>query len=143
MMNQRIIRTYSELIKLPTFKERFEYLKLGGVIGEETFGFDRYLNQMFYKSREWKKLRNDIIVRDNGCDLAMPDREVIDQTILIHHMNPLTKEDILNMTEFVLNPEYLICTILNTHNAIHYGNSDLLYQEPIIRYKNDMCPWRH
>lgn len=143
MMNQRIIRTYSELIKLPTFKERFEYLKLGGVIGEETFGFDRYLNQMFYKSREWKKLRNDIIVRDNGCDLAMPDREIIDQTILIHHMNPLTKEDILNMTEFVLNPEYLICTILNTHNAIHYGNSDLLYQEPIIRYKNDMCPWRH
>lgn len=143
MMNQRIIRTYSELIKLPTFKERFEYLKLGGVIGEETFGFDRYLNQMFYKSREWKKLRNDIIVRDNGCDLAMPDREIIDQTILIHHMNPITKEDILNMTEFVLNPEYLICTILNTHNAIHYGNSDLLYQEPIVRYKNDMCPWRH
>lgn len=143
MMNQRIIRTYSELIKLPTFKERFEYLKLGGVIGEETFGFDRYLNQMFYKSREWKKLRNDIIVRDNGCDLAIPDREIIDQTILIHHMNPLTKEDILNMTEFVLNPEYLICTILNTHNAIHYGNSDLLYQEPIVRYKNDMCPWRH
>lgn len=143
MTNQRIIRTYSELIKLPTFKERFEYLKLGGVIGEETFGFDRYLNQMFYKSREWKKLRNDIIVRDNGCDLAMPDREIIDQTILIHHMNPITKEDILNMTEFVLNPEYLICTILNTHNAIHYGNSDLLYQEPIVRYKNDMCPWRH
>ena len=143
MMNQRIIRTYSELIKLPTFKERFEYLKLGGVIGEETFGFDRYLNQMFYKSREWKKLRNDIIVRDNGCDLAMPDHEIIDQTILIHHMNPITKEDILNMTEFVLNPEYLICTILNTHNTIHYGNSDLLYQEPIVRYKNDMCPWRH
>lgn len=143
MTNQRIIRTYSELIKLPTFKERFEYLKLGGTIGEETFGFDRYLNQMFYKSREWKKLRNDIIVRDNGCDLAMPDREIIDQTILIHHMNPITKEDILNMTEFVLNPEYLICTILNTHNAIHYGNSDLLYQEPIVRYKNDMCPWRH
>lgn len=143
MTNQRIIRTYSELIKLPTFKERFEYLKLGGVIGEETFGFDRYLNQMFYKSREWKKLRNDIIIRDNGCDLAMPDREIIDQTILIHHMNPITKEDILNMTEFVLNPEYLICTILNTHNAIHYGNSDLLYQEPIVRYKNDMCPWRH
>lgn len=143
MTNQRIIRTYSELIKLPTFKERFEYLKLGGVIGEETFGFDRYLNQMFYKSREWKKLRNDIIVRDNGCDLAIPDREIIDQTILIHHMNPITKEDILSMTEFVLNPEYLICTILNTHNAIHYGNSDLLYQEPIIRYKNDMCPWRH
>ena len=143
MTNQRIIRTYSELIKLPTFKERFEYLKLGGVIGEETFGFDRYLNQVFDKSREWKKLRNDIIVRDNGCDLAMPDREIIDQTILIHHMNPLTKEDILNMTEFVLNPEYLICTILNTHNAIHYGNSDLLYQEPIVRYKNDMCPWRH
>lgn len=143
MTNQRIIRTYSELIKLPTFKERFEYLKLGGVIGEETFGFDRYLNQMFYKSREWKKLRNDIIVRDNGCDLAMPDREIIDQTILIHHMNPITKEDILNMTDFVLNPEYLVCTILNTHNAIHYGNSDLLYQEPVIRYKNDMCPWRH
>lgn len=142
-MNQKIIRTYSELITLPTFKERFEYLKIGGKVGEETFGFDRYLNQLLYKSKEWQQVRNHVITRDNGCDLAIPDREIIDQVILIHHMNPITKEDILYRKDYVLNPEYLVCTILNTHNAIHYGNSELLYQEPIIRTKNDTCPWRH
>ena len=143
-MNQRIIRTYSELIKLPTFKERYEYLRLGGKVGEETFGFDRYLNQIFYTSDEWRSLRNHIITRDNGCDLAMPGREISEGVkILIHHMNPITVDDILNRSDFLLNPEYLICTIKNTHDAIHYGNSDLLYKDPIVRFKNDTCPWRH
>ena len=144
-MNQRMkIRTYSELITIPTFKGRFEYLKLGGKVGEETFGFDRYLNQILYNSPEWRSLRNYIITRDNGCDLAMTGHEIADGIkIMIHHMNPITVKDILDRTDFVFNPEYLICTILNTHNAIHYGNSELLYTEPIIRSKNDTCPWRH
>ena len=141
-MSKKIIRTYSELILLPTFEERFEYLKLGGKVGEDTFGFDRYLNQELYTSPEWRSTRNYVIVRDNGCDLAMPDRE-IHGTILIHHMNPITVDDILKRSEYVLNPEYLICTILNTHNAIHYGDSELLYKDPIIRTKYDTCPWKH
>lgn len=143
-MSQKIIRTYSELIQLSTFKERYEYLKLDGKVGEETFGFDRYLNQLFYKTPEWRSLRNHIITRDNGCDLAMPDREIPEGTIiLIHHMNPITVDDILCRSEFLLNPEYLISTIKNTHDAIHFGNSELLYEEPIVRFKNDTCPWRH
>lgn len=142
VMSQRIIRTYSELIQLPTFLERFEYLKLGGKVGEETFGFDRYLNQILYTSPEWRSTRDYVIVRDNGCDLAMPGREINDK-IMIHHMNPITVDDILNRSEFVFNPEYLICTIMTTHNAIHYGDINLLYQDPIIRTKNDTCPWRH
>lgn len=138
------IRTYSELIKLSTFEERFEYLKLDGVIGEDTFGFDRYLNQLFYTSPEWRSLRKDIITRDLGCDLGISDREILDNKILIHHMNPITKEDILNRTKFLLDPEYLITTIDNTHKAIHFGNADfLINQIPIIRSKNDTCPWRH
>lgn len=141
-MNKMIIRTYSELITLNTFEERFEYLKLGGVVGEETFGFDRYLNQMFYQTPEWKAVRNHVIVRDNGCDLAIPDRQINNEKIFIHHMNPITVKDILNRTDLLLNPEYLICTIKNTHNAIHFGNIDLLYKDPIIRFKNDTCPWK-
>lgn len=121
-MNQTIIRTYSELITLETFKERFLYLKLDGSIGEDTFGFDRYLNQLFYRSTEWKQVRNFVITRDMGCDLAIPDHEIINQQILIHHMNPLTKEDIINKSDYLLNPEYLICTTKRTHNAIHYGD---------------------
>lgn len=140
--NQKIIRTYSELIKLTTFEERYEYLRLGGKVGEETFGFDRYLNQMFYKTPEWKSTRNKIIIRDCGCDLGMPDREISGSKILIHHMNPITKEDIINRSDFLLNPEYLICTVKNTHDAIHYGDSELLYKDPIVRFKNDTCPWR-
>lgn len=136
------IRTYSELCKLKTFKERFEYLKIGGIVGEETFGFDRYLNQMFYNSDEWKRVRNYVITRDNGCDLGIPDREIIDSIILVHHMNPITKEDIINRSEFLLDPEYLICTIKNTHDAIHYGDESLLYQDPIVRSANDTCPWK-
>lgn len=143
-MNQTIIRTYSELITLETFEERFLYLKLDGSIGEDTFGFDRYLNQLFYRSPEWKQVRNFVITRDMGCDLAIPDHEIINQQILIHHMNPLTKEDIINKSDYLLNPEYLICATKKTHNAIHYGDERILDQiVPIVRTKNDQCPWRH
>lgn len=144
IMNQTIIRTYSELITLETFEERFLYLKLDGSIGEDTFGFDRYLNQLFYRSPEWKQVRNFVITRDMGCDLAIPDHEIINQQILIHHMNPLTKEDIINKSDYLLNPEYLICTTKKTHNAIHYGDERILDQIVlIVRTKNDQCPWRH
>lgn len=142
-MKQKNIRTYSELIKLSTFKDRFEYLKLDGKVGEETFGFDRYLNQVLYTSPEWKSIRSYVITRDNGCDLAMPDREIRSERILIHHMNPITVDDIVERSDYVLNPEYLICVTMNTHNAIHYGDSELLYKDPIVRSKNDTCPWRH
>lgn len=135
------IRTYSELITLSTFEERYQYLRLGGKVGEETFGFDRYINQIFYKSKEWLSIRDHVITRDNGCDLGIEDREIYGR-ILIHHMNPITKEDILNRSEYLLNPEYLICTVKNTHDAIHYGDGSLLITAPIERRKNDTCPWR-
>ena len=136
-----IIRTYSELIKLPTFEERFQYLKLDGDVGVETFGFDRYLNQAFYSSDEWKSIRNQVIIRDNGCDLAIEGREIY-KRIIIHHMNPITKEDLLYRTEYLLDPEYMICTMKNTHDAIHYGDENLLFKEPVERKPNDTCPWR-
>lgn len=135
------IRTYSELIKLPTFIERYKYLRLGGKVGEETFGFDRYLNQKFYTDPEWLAARDKVIIRDMGCDLGIPGRE-IQSRILVHHMNPITKEDILNRSKFLLDPEYLICTMKNTHDAIHYGDESLLYTAPIERTKNDTCPWK-
>lgn len=135
------IRTYSELIALPTFEERFEYLRLDGRVGEETFGFDRYLNQVFYKSKEWLQVRDQVIARDNGCDLGMEGHEIYSK-ILVHHMNPISKEDILRRSEWILNPEYLICTIKNTHDAIHYGDKSLLITAPIERRPNDTCPWR-
>lgn len=136
-----IIRTYSELITLPTFEERYQYLRLGGRVGEETFGFDRYINQMFYTSDEWRSLRNEIIIRDMGCDLGIPGRE-IHSRILIHHMNPITVRDILNRSDFLMNPEYLISTVKGTHDAIHYGNESSLLVIPRERTKNDTCPWR-
>ena len=136
------IRTYSELITLPTFKERYEYLRLGGRVGEDTFGFDRYLNQAFYKSEEWRSIRDYVITRDNGCDLGMEGHEIFGR-ILIHHMNPIRKEDIINRSDILLNPEYLICTIKNTHDAIHYSDESLLVIAPVERRKNDTCPWRH
>lgn len=136
------IRTYSELIEIPTFKERFEYLRLDGTVGEETFGFDRYLNQIFYKSPEWKAARDFVIIRDQGCDLAMEGHEIFGR-ILVHHMNPIRIEDIVNRSKYLLDPEYLICTIKNTHDAIHYGDGSLLITGPIERTKNDTCPWRH
>lgn len=139
--NNTAIRTYSELITLPTFEERYRYLKLGGRVGEDTFGFDRYLNQIFYTSNEWRDVRDFVIVRDGGCDLGMPDREIFGK-ILVHHMNPIRQEDILRRSKFLLDPEYLICTIKNTHDAIHYGDESLLILAPIERMKNDTCPWR-
>lgn len=136
------IKTYSELITLPTFIERYRYLKLGGRVGEETFGFDRYLNQIFYKSKEWMSVRDYVIVRDCGCDLGIEGRDIYGK-ILIHHMNPITAKDILQRSDLLLNPEYLICTVKNTHDAIHYGDEGLLYKDPIVRTKNDTCPWKH
>lgn len=136
-----IIRTYSELITLPSFEERYRYLKLDGSVGKETFGFDRYLNQDFYRSKEWKYIRDEIIVRDFGCDLGVRDRE-IHTRIYIHHMNPISVKDIINATEFLLNPDYLICTSHSTHNAIHYGDESLLVIAPVERRKNDTCPWK-
>lgn len=135
------LRTYSELVQLPTFRERFEYLKLDGTIGEDTFGFDRYLNQIFYKSKEWAAVRREVIIRDNGCDLGVDGYEIRGK-ILIHHMNPIRQQDILRRSDLLLNPEYLITTVLSTHNAIHYGDERLLPILPQERSRNDTCPWR-
>ena len=136
------IRTYSELIQYTTFEDRLKYLKLDGDVGVETFGFDRYLNQMFYKSTEWIKLRNYIISRDHGCDLGIESHEIFGSRILVHHMNPITKFDIIHKTKYLLDPEYLITTIDSTHNCIHYGK-ELIICTPIIRQKNDTCLWKH
>ena len=137
-----IIRTYSELIKLETFEERFHYLELSGTVGAETFGFDRYLNQNFYTSDEWKRLRNQIIVRDNGCDLGVPGYD-IHTVILIHHMNPISAKDVLAHNDLLINPEYLITTRLSTHNGIHYGDDSVLQSYSVIeRRPGDTCPWR-
>ena len=135
------IRTYSELITIPTFEERFEYLKLNGSVGLETFGHDRYLNQILYNSPEWRRFRPEIIVRDNGCDLACEGYEIFGK-ILIHHINPITAQDILNRNPKVIDPENVITTVHNTHNAIHYGDENLLITAPIERSRNDTCPWR-
>lgn len=136
------IRAYSELILLPTFEERFKYLQLNGRVGDDTFGFDRYINQNFYRSAEWKRIRDQIIIRDNGCDLALEGYEIYGR-ILIHHMNPITVKDVELSTEYLMNPEYLICVTHNTHNAIHYGDEKLLMKGPVVRTKNDTCPWKH
>lgn len=138
----KMIRTYTELSKLNSFLERYEYLRIGGKVGEETFGFDRYLNQIFYKDPEWLETRDNVIIRDGGCDLGMPDREIRGK-ILVHHMNPVTKEQILRRDPALFDPEYLICTIKSTHDAIHYGDQTLLMLDPIVRTKNDTCPWKH
>lgn len=135
------IKTYSELVTLPTFEERYRYLRLSGIVGEDTFGFDRYLNQIFYRSQKWKAIRDQVIIRDNGCDLGIEDR-MIHGRILIHHMNPITLKDIEKESEFLLDPEFLISTTHNTHNAIHYGDESLLVLMPVERTMNDTCPWR-
>lgn len=137
----KTLRTYSELSRLQTFRERFEYLRLDGVVGVETFGFDRYLNQVFYNSDEWKAVRKTVIIRDNGCDLGM-DGYDIHGKIIVHHMNPFSIDDVLHRKEELLDPEFLISTVLNTHNAIHYGDESLLPSAPIVRTRNDTCPWR-
>ena len=135
------MRTYSELIVLPTFKERFEYLRLDGEVGKETFGFDRWMNQLFYRSEEWKAIRRMIILRDNGCDLGVKGLDIYGR-VLIHHMNPITKDDVVNRTDLLMKPEYLITTSFTTHNAIHYGDESLLIEKITERSKNDTCPWR-
>lgn len=134
-------RTVTELFRLKTFEDRYEYLKLGGSVGADTFGFDRYLNQRFYRSREWKSVRNEVIIRDNGCDLGIDDREILDR-IIIHHMNPMASSDLEDYNPDVLNPEYLITTTHVTHNAIHYGDRQLLVTLPPERKPNDTIPWR-
>lgn len=137
MMN----RTYSELQTLKTFEERFNYLKLSGSVGKETFGYDRILNQMLYKSHKWKKVRDKVIIRDNGCDLGVKGREIYGR-IIVHHINPITVDDILNERPEVYDPEYLICTSDLTHNAIHYSDENILVKDPVERTKNDTCPWK-
>lgn len=137
----RNIRRYSELCELKTFEERYEYLKLNGVVGSETFGFDRFLNQKFYKSPEWKKVRDQVIIRDNGCDLGMEGHDIY-KKVIIHHMNPILQKDIEYATEYLLDPEYLICVSHETHNAIHYGDENQLVKGPVIRTPNDTCPWK-
>ena len=136
------IKTYSELITIPTYEERFEYLQLKGSVGKDTFGYDRYLNQVLYRSPEWKRLRNQIIIRDGGCDLACDGYDIYGK-VLIHHLNPITVEDVLTRSRKVFDQDNLVCVSHNTHNAIHYGDVDLLVTGPIIRTKNDTCPWRH
>ena len=138
---KRIIKCYSELILLPTFEERFEYLKLDGIVGKDTFGFDRWLNQKFYNSSEYKGLRREIIIRDNGCDLGIEGHEIFGR-IIIHHINPITVDDIVSRSEFALNPEYLICVSELTHKAIHYSSIDLLPKPFTPRRPNDTCPWK-
>ena len=138
------IRTYSELIKLPTFLERYRYLKIGGKVGEETFGWERYLNQKFYTSYEWRKFRREIIIRDLGCDLAHSDHPFGEhETIFIHHMNPIETRDIVEQTQFLMNPEYVVACRKLTHDAIHYGDESLITPyELVVRTPNDTCPWK-
>lgn len=135
------IKTYSDLIQLPTFIQRYRYLKLTGQVGEDTFGYDRYLNQILYHSGEWRRFRRDIIIRDNGCDLGCDGYEIAGK-IIIHHINPITLKDIEQRNPMILDPENVISTIHNTHNAIHYGDESLLMTEPLVRTKNDTCPWK-
>ena len=142
MMRMMNIRTYKALSRLTTFKDRFNYLRLDGQVGRDTFGFDRIFNQRFYKSREWLACRDFVILRDNGCDLGVEGHEINNQRILIHHINPFTLEDLEKRSDILLDPEYLITTIHNTHNAIHYGDESLLITAPIERTRNDTCPWR-
>lgn len=135
-------RIYSELIALPTFEERFEYLKLSGCVGKETFGYDRHINQYLYqRNPRWKKARDKVIIRDNGCDLGADGYEIHGK-IIVHHMNIVTMDDILNDRDWIYDPEFLICTSHNTHNAIHYGDASLLITTPTVRTPNDTCPWK-
>lgn len=136
-----MIKTYSELIRFKTLEERYQYLRIGGRVGEETFGFDRWMNQVFYKDPRWRDIRDEVITRDNGCDLGLEGYDIHGK-IFVHHMNPVTKDDILYNFDSLLNPEFLISTSKRTHDAIHYGNEDLLPQSPIVRTRNDTCPWK-
>ena len=135
------IKTYSQLILLPTFRERFDYLVLGGIVGHQTFGSDRYLNQNFYRSREWRRTRNEVIIRDNGCDLGIYGREIYD-AIYVHHMNPVTVEDIEEHYDLLLDPEFLISTSFNTHQGITFGDPKQLLMLPRERTKGDTKLWK-
>lgn len=135
------IRSYSELSKIDDFIGRYNYLRLGGRVGSDTFGYERYLNQFFYKSIEWKHVRDLVIIRDNGCDLGIEGRE-LESGIYIHHMNPITVKDLEQRTDLLLNPEYLVTVSFQTHQAIHYGSENLLMKDPVVRTKYDTCPWR-
>ena len=141
MVMRQITRSYSELIHLKTFEERFNYLKLDGSVGFSTFGYDRYLNQQFYTSSEWKRIRDVVIIRDHGCDLGIEGYEIYG-SFVIHHMNPITVENFEKYYEEMLKPEFLIATTDATHKAIHYSNSNILPSSPIIRKRNDTCPWK-
>ena len=135
-----MLRSYRELRRIPTFEERFEYVRLGGVVGRETFGFERYLNQAFYHSNEWRRFRRDMIVRDNGCDLAIPDREIFDR-IILHHLNAITMDDIENSADCLFDPDNVVCVSHSTSNAIHYGDASLLVRLPEERRKGDTHLW--
>ena len=135
------VRTFSEMRRFDSFEDRFKYLKLDGSVGVATFGFDRYINQKFYRSREWKQLRDVVILRDNGCDLGVDGYE-IHERVLIHHMNPMTSSDLIHGSDDILNPEFLITVTHATHNAIHYGDESLFIKTPVERFKNDTIPWR-
>ena len=136
-----MIKTYSELIAFPTYEERFRYLQLKGAVGKDTFGYDRYLNQILYNSQEWKRFRDKIIIRDNGCDLACEGYDIHGR-ILVHHINPIRVDDVVNRNPIVFDPENVVCVTHNTHNAIHYGDESLLVLAPVERTKNDTCPWK-
>ena len=135
------MKTYTELIQYSTFEDRFNYLKLSGNVGEETFGFDRWLNQRFYKSKEWQSIRDFVIIRDGGCDMAMDGYE-IQGKLYVHHMNHIEQNDLIHSTDILIDPEYLVCVSHATHNAIHYGDISLLQTDPVVRTPNDTCPWR-
>lgn len=135
-------KSYSELIKIDSYVERYRYLKLKGVVGESTFGFSRFLNQMIYTSSRWKRLRNSIIIRDNGCDMAHDDRTITDR-IIVHHINPITEDDVFNDSPLIWDPENLICVSFDTHQAIHYGDEHLLPIEVEERFANDQTPWKN
>lgn len=136
-----MIRCYNDLIQLKTFEERFQYLKINGKVGEETFGLDRYINQQLYKSQRWRSTRSRIIIRDDGCDLGIDGRQ-LDDYIVVHHMNPISLEDIEEERDIVFDPNYLICCSTRTHRAIHFGDENLLIRDPVIRRPNDTCLWR-
>lgn len=138
---KKMIRNYSTLKKLKSFEDRYNYLKLKGNVGESTFGFDRYINQNFYKSKRWREVRDIVITRDNGCDLGSDGFEIYDK-ILIHHMNPISLYDIEEDNDDIFNPEYLICVSNRTHQAIHYGDENLLPKKLITRKRNDTVPWK-
>lgn len=136
-----MLRSYSELSRLRTFDERFRYLLLAGSVGVETFGFDRYVNQRFYRSEEWKHVRNIVVARDNGCDLGIEGRD-INGRVYVHHMNPMNLEQINDHMDLILDPEYLVCVTFATHNAIHYGDESYITLAPVERQPNDTCPWK-